>query len=668
MLKKSLSLSLVMRAILVGVILTSALIILAIVAIRGFQSTITQLDEITHRSSPLKSVVSEIQVSLLQANLAVNQFAQSTDAQKQELYRSRFDAWRSQNISAGEKLALYSDDTAMNGKVLDLTRESFEEALEFMDVIRHEQQLYAQLNELMFRREEILASYSVESKDILDYLQDEPSKLGARLASGRFTERAETLFERSAMSLQEETSAAVLEHDGKIEEVYREWVDSWPVIKEAVEFLGMTMDELIIQSEPLFTGDNSIQKVRAQYLDSLVLHADSIAELQRLETNANSLMTELVSLADQLQLQAETETLNVLATSQTVITVLGIIAIVVACLVIWNLVVGIKRPITEIQDGLHRISEGDMSLRLKESGGSELVDIVRSVNRLSESLSDILGKVSTGARTMSQSTTQAQEINAKTTKQVNEQLEETQAVATAVSEMEAAIAQVSSSAEEASAEVRHANKAAAENKTLMDSNVEAIQELDSQLNQAALKMQELKESSESIEKIMEVIQSIAEQTNLLALNAAIEAARAGEQGRGFAVVADEVRSLAKRTQDATQEISSMIETLQANSTDAADMMLRSQTNAQNSVTKATEAGEALDSMVQNLTTIDEMSMSIASAAEQQTAVAQEVSKNIVRIADLGSYSAEDVREANEQASSLVTLAHDQAEMVSRFKF
>ncbi|TCS43003.1 methyl-accepting chemotaxis protein [Reinekea marinisedimentorum] len=659
--------SLVNRAILVGVILISTLVILAFVAIRGFESTRDQLSNITNRASPLKAVVSDIQVGLLSANLVVNRYAQAESTTSQQSLQQEFQQWESSSLDATEKLAEYSDDSALNASVVSLAAQNFQSAEAFMEVVQREQQVAGRLNEQSAFRDEMFRQLETELTDIADYVDGEASMISARLALGRFSNLVEALFELTASAMQQTDPASVLDYREEASTTYQEWQQVWQVIEQDIGSFGSVTSDLIVQSEGLFTGAESLFVNRSNYLKELQNHERMLVELHQMEVQAHEMISSLIALAEGVQASAEEKTLNQLASARSLISIFGVIATVVAIVIIWNLIIGIKRPINAIQKGLRQISEGDLSTRLPETGGAELVSIVRGVNALAQSLSEILAEVSNGANLVKSTSAQAHEVNSQIKTRVRMQMEETHAVAAAVTEMESAISQVATNAEETSAEVHSANREALENKELMDSNVVAIQDLDTQLQKASQAMLELKTSSEDIEKIMVVIQSIAEQTNLLALNAAIEAARAGEQGRGFAVVADEVRSLAKRTQDATSEISGMIETLQQNSEGATKMMQASQADALNSVEKAREAGEALERLLQNLSSIDEKSTSIASAAEQQTAVAKEVAENVVRISDLSAGFNAGVGQADEQSQVLVQLAQDQVEMVGRFK-
>ena len=320
-----------------------------------------------------------------------------------------------------------------------------------------------------------------------------------------------------------------------------------------------------------------------------------------------------------------------------------------------------------INSGLRLLTAGDLTVRLNPEKTIELNDLVSGVNGLTESLATIIGQVAKGTRTLTESSDNSLVISKRIEKQSKEQQVETQQVAQAMTEMERVSKKVEQQSSDTIDAAGELNNAAQVNKTLMAENIAAIQLLHKQLQDATDTMNELQSSSESIASILATIQSIAEQTNLLALNAAIEAARAGEQGRGFAVVADEVRSLAKRTQDATLEISQMTETLKSSANSSVDLMARSQTEVEDIVVKSQKTDQSLIEMVQYLQSVVEMSEQIQLASEEQSRVAKEVTQNIARIAQLSDVSAADAEKSKKSNEGLTQLAESQREMIQRFK-
>lgn len=240
------------------------------------------------------------------------------------------------------------------------------------------------------------------------------------------------------------------------------------------------------------------------------------------------------------------------------------------------------------------------------------------------------------------------------------QKEEVDKVATAMTQMSATVQEVARNATEAAEAAQRADDETTNGKNVVSQAIEAIDLLATEVDQAANVIHRLEHDSDEIGAVLDVIRGIAEQTNLLALNAAIEAARAGEQGRGFAVVADEVRTLAQRTQQSTQEIQNMIERLQAGAQDAVKAMEQGRTRAQAGVTQAAEAGASLETITNAVSTISDMNAMIATAAEEQSVVAEEINLNITSISDMAdkmaASSQKSVNTRNEMKKLLEDLA------------
>jgi methyl-accepting chemotaxis protein len=251
---------------------------------------------------------------------------------------------------------------------------------------------------------------------------------------------------------------------------------------------------------------------------------------------------------------------------------------------------------------------------------------------------------------------------------VNAQQSETDQVATAVNEMASTVQEVSRSAVGAAEAAASANDQASRGRQVVSESLSSINHLAEEVRKSAEIIGQLEGDSEAIGAILDVIRGIAEQTNLLALNAAIEAARAGEQGRGFAVVADEVRTLAQRTQESTQEIHSMIERLQSGARSAAQAMQQGQAQADLSVEQGARAGEALDAITQAVATISDRNHQIASAAEQQSAVAEEINRNVTRIAQIAEETAAGAGRSSQTTHKLADLAMELQQLVGEFNF
>ncbi|MEH7969124.1 methyl-accepting chemotaxis protein, partial [Pseudomonas aeruginosa] len=310
---------------------------------------------------------------------------------------------------------------------------------------------------------------------------------------------------------------------------------------------------------------------------------------------------------------------------------------------------------------------GDLSARVPLQGRDEVGQMASAFNAMQAGYQRIVGTVAAAATKLDEG---AQAL-ARSMGQVRQgmlgQQSETDQTATAINEMSAAAHEVAQSAQraaEAAQQTDHEGQAA---KRVVDGSIERIHALVDEIRDSGTSLDSLQQDVQSIVSVLGVIRSIAEQTNLLALNAAIEAARAGEAGRGFAVVADEVRALASRTQQSTQEIQGMIDRLQQGTNAAVDAMRRSGEAGEGTSNQANQAGDSLDAIAQLIATINAMNAQIASAAEEQTAVAEEINRSVHQIAGAVDSVADEAQQGAQTARSLAQLGQGLGRLVGQFR-
>ncbi|KXI28082.1 methyl-accepting chemotaxis protein [Paraglaciecola hydrolytica] len=345
-----------------------------------------------------------------------------------------------------------------------------------------------------------------------------------------------------------------------------------------------------------------------------------------------------------------------------IVIMLTVIAIVVMA------AMSISKPVNYLQNLMNRISSNkDLTLRYEFDGAEEINQVGAALNEMMVSFEHSMNTVKISTMQLSASSEELTMITNTTHSGVQRQKIETESVASAMEEMTATVKEVARSASEAAEASRLADDESVRGRQLVVDTVSGIRNLATQVVEISSEMDQLQLEAGNITTTLQVIGSIADQTNLLALNAAIEAARAGEQGRGFAVVADEVRTLASRTQKSTQEISVIIERLQSRTRSAVAVMAKGREQAQRCVEQADVAGGALDKITSAVSSISEQNFQIASAAEEQNAVAAEIDRNIININDIAQESTLATSQTLETSNALAELATELHHIVEQFK-
>lgn len=325
------------------------------------------------------------------------------------------------------------------------------------------------------------------------------------------------------------------------------------------------------------------------------------------------------------------------------------------------------RRATNLVEAIQNIKKGDLTQKVVIPGKSDFSWMAFELDSARKNVANLVHTLVGGVSQLNTATQNMQAISKETVDGVLKQQAETTQVATAMNEMTASVQEVARTASSAAEAARNADSEAKSGKQVVMETMEAIDSLANEVEKAAQQLSSLEADIGNIGAIVDVIRGITEQTNLLALNAAIEAARAGEHGRGFAVVADEVRTLAARTQSSTHEIEEMVERLQQGAQVAVKVMNESRERARDSVEKASSAGAALDTITAMISTMDEMSAQISSAANEQSAVAEDINRGIVNISQVAEHTAEGARESSVAVETLSSLSSQLQEASAKFK-
>ncbi|WP_054202290.1 methyl-accepting chemotaxis protein [Pseudoalteromonas undina] len=349
-----------------------------------------------------------------------------------------------------------------------------------------------------------------------------------------------------------------------------------------------------------------------------------------------------------------------------VITLTGLIAGIVIAIFISSRITGalnrLSRRMNDIADG-----EGDLTVTVDDSSKDETGEVARAFNKFVAKIRTTITSVASETTQVASTSEELSIVSNTTSAAVKKLHDETQQVATAMTQMNATIQDVANSAENAASSASDSNSNAKAGESMVNETVHAVDNLTKEINQSASAIEKLQADSENISTILDVIKGVSEQTNLLALNAAIEAARAGEQGRGFAVVADEVRTLAQRTKESAANIEQMIDKFQSGILTAIEVMTKSQQQTDLVVEKVSKTGETLRTINDYSSAINDMNAQIASAAEQQAVVADEISRNVVNIKQVTEQSSAATEQTSTASNEMAILGNNLLKLVQQFK-
>ncbi|MCT8163242.1 MULTISPECIES: methyl-accepting chemotaxis protein [unclassified Pseudomonas] len=440
-----------------------------------------------------------------------------------------------------------------------------------------------------------------------------------------------------------------------------------------------TYEPLIVASDERAAYDQ-YEQLLTQYrqLESRMRslsQADKLEELRALintEVQANSeqinqVMDNLVRINTD-----QTRETNATAASQYNAAFALVIGLLVAATVLtllcaFLLTRSIVKPIDDALKAAEQIADGDLTHSISADGTDEAARLLRAMARMQDKLRETLHQISGSATQLASAAEELNAVTDESARGLQQQNNEIEQAATAVTEMTSAVEEVARNAVSTSEASSEASRSAGDGRDLVMETVGAIERMSEDVQGTSKLITHLAEQSRDIGKVLDVIRGLADQTNLLALNAAIEAARAGEAGRGFAVVADEVRALAHRTQQSTSEIERMIGSIQGGTEEAVASMRTSTERAESTLNIAKGAGMALDTIAGAVAQINERNLVIASAAEEQAQVAREVDRNLVNINDLSVQSATGAHQTSAASTELSRLAVDLNGLVARFR-
>ncbi|MBY3786976.1 methyl-accepting chemotaxis protein [Photobacterium carnosum] len=648
-------------------ILVALFVITIIFMLDGVGRIHNQLKSITADALPLVSMSNNVSVQLLVADKIFKDYLTSQDPQAMTTYRTEFKKQTTVFQQARNQLQqITKNNPQLTKSIQELTaleQRYFDEATIAMtnyrslllaankrqQSSRQFQQLQTELNIGMkeFINEQDNIAVKILSKNYFEKLKETEIITLDALASDNTT-AIEKAIKSNKISV------------NHLKNTFRSLSTLQPKLKQAfgnsVEQYGLDIGR---------TGgvlDQHFEYIQAQHLlySNIATLAKEINQAMDLVGNfnkqANNQMSNTITTADKTYSDVVTKAL-----------IISIIVILLAIIVGWYLARSVRRPLMAILKTLETLTAGNMTQRTETSTFIEFSQLNHHINMLAQNLQQILTQISHTSAELSTVATENHATTAEAKLRLNSQRQQTASAATAMVEMEHSVTDVSKSAKITMERVNEVEQASATGREVMTSNINTAHQLSTRLDESVHAVEQLQKMSSNIGSILDVIRNIADQTNLLALNAAIEAARAGEQGRGFAVVADEVRVLAKRTTDSTAEIEAMIKNLQTSSGQAMNMMQSCVIEMDNSISLASNANSSMEEIQAIIIEISDMSSQIAQAAEEQRCTTTEIARSLEDISHIADNSYNTMEEMADTGVKLEHLATEQNTLVSRFK-
>lgn len=639
------------------------LLIIAIVSLLSLRSIQSDLHAVADQATPMVVQGGELVSGLLESSRAASRhFNTQEDAEIASAAASYQEAADRYQQGFAELQTLVQGDEALTGallKVDELAKVYFEKVPEMFTAHQNELASAKKVRSLRGKFEDLADTLGADLSDMAEDGRANIKALARRL--NKLTDEGTvTAIDALAIKKMQSLETAIRELDSLDTSI----AEQLAAFKREGGSGGIASE--LESYRALLNGPNSmVAAYRAQ-----VERAEQARELfAEAETELGATLAavkQLLADVDEFKNEAKESALSATTTANSIVLIASLVAVVLAGFIAYWVTSSIVSRLDRFVLALGQVSQGDMTVRVEVESRDELGQLGESVNTLTSQLRSMLRSISEASQSLAASAEQSNAISRATNNAIRVQREQTEQVVVAMTEMSSTVEDVARSAGNTLQQVTNADKETSNGHRVVTSSIDAINRLAQEVENSVQVINRLDNYSDQIGTVLDVIRGIAEQTNLLALNAAIEAARAGEQGRGFAVVADEVRTLASRTQQSTAEIQQTIERLQQGAREAVQVMARSRQEAESSVSQTAQAGESLGRITQAMSVINDMSTQIASAAEEQTAVTQEMHRNMTQIASAAESTSDGAEQNLKASQELARLAEELQKMVKRF--
>ncbi|MCY9871629.1 methyl-accepting chemotaxis protein [Vibrio barjaei] len=647
------------------------IVILFVITIMIMLSGMNQIHQyfgsVSKSSLPLVSLSNQTSVQLLSADKSFKDFLTTQNEERMTIRREEFSASMEEFGRDLEQLASASagfpELENRIGELRQVQARYSEEAQEAMD---NYQSMFAAQEQVQLSTRRFQKLHSDLSVGMKEYVDDASSisvkvmaksyfiKLkDAELITSDALASSDTVFVQEAVN----KNRKAVTH---LNYAYRGLVTQMPELKKVFESSVEQFTKDVGQKGGVLDQHNNYLIARAalyQNIENLALEVDgAMATLNGFTETATTNLNQSLEQAGTIYNEGVIKAIGI-----------GVVVVLIAVGIGYHIAQSVRQPLNSTLKTLESLTEGDMTQRIEVKYNNEFRRLGNHINTLADSLHNVLVKLNDASDNLTDTASNNQSTSLSAQSQLSAQREQTANVATAMTEMSHSVQEVANSAQSSLEKVHQVESASESGRQIMSTNISTINQLELRLNESVEAVGELQKMSSQIGSILDVIRNIAEQTNLLALNAAIEAARAGEQGRGFAVVADEVRVLAQKTTESTTEIETMISNLQTSSKSAGQVIESCMKDMELSVEQASTANGAMEEIQALIIEISQMSTHISQAAGEQSETTVDIAKNIEEINHIADESYQAMSQIAATSESLTSLANQQSELVHRFK-
>ena len=651
-------------------IITLLLLVISLSSLFNINSIGSSVDNVNDKAMPALNEVAAIKVDTLElASLQLEAYyAESLSAI--DSYRGEFDASRDSLVSSLSDLQQLIKGEGQSA-LINGTEASVTQYVDLIDQLFNYQREYLELRGTTSEQlDEIAFNIDDAAIMLLDTMDMSNSEVVSREASN-----IESSLSSLITLMYDLNKAGDLDSANVIKSEIDINIDSIRPRLEALDNESTGSAEQMVD-DAVTTVRNAIDKLQGpgSYPNNVILRqqrrVDAGRVLEQAQQQSDTLMTQTDELQTSVRNIAEdsrNSAADSISTSSWINSIITVISIALAVLISWLTVRSISRPLSRVNHMLNIMAEGNLTERVDYDAQDEFGELATNTNKLTVNLRKLIEGIANRATQLATAAEQSSNVSDETTNAIDEQRRQIEQVATATQEMNNTASEMADGADQALREIQHSDDEAKRVRQISDKNRSTIEQLAHEIQGASQVIDQLSENSSNIGGILDVIRGIADQTNLLALNAAIEAARAGEQGRGFAVVADEVRTLASRTQESTEEIQDMIESLQTDSKRAVEVMNRGREQAELSVQQSDEAAQALQSITESVHQASDSSNHIANAAQEQSRTAHDISERLESIVSIAEQTASGSKQTAQASNEVAKLADELQDSIKSFR-